>query len=136
MNISSILHNNLFLTRRRILYKQEIINLHNIFSIDYLLDLHSYFICFCTQNNIHNFINDANNLSIIYNRQILGIYVGYIKLDKNQESLFNKNNNYNNYFIDIISFNDNKINKKINKILYSHGIYYYDNSGDCIMIDV
>ena len=79
MNISGIVHNNLLFTRRRIIYKQEIINLHNIFSIEYLLDLGSYFICFCTENNVQNFVNDVNHLSTIYNKQILGIYISYIK---------------------------------------------------------
>jgi len=136
MNISNIIYNQLLLSRQKVYIKNDIINLLNIYSIDYIIDYNynntTFFICFCINNNVHNFINDVHLLSQIYNKHCICIYINYIKLDNNLLSYINKYLHF--YHIDNI--NEQKIIKKIAKILYSYNVFYCDNSGDTIMINI
>jgi hypothetical protein len=135
MNLSNIIYQKLLQTNQKIISKQDIINYTGIYNIDYIIDVPNFFICISIQNKVHDFINDVIQLSHIFNRPSLGIYIHLFKLDKNQENLFRNNNTMMTNFLYITTFSNTKIINKLCKILYSYNIYLYDTNGDCVMIE-
>ena len=137
-SLESILNNLLQSTNYEYIYKTQLLQYNiNLNYVNFIINTPNYFICIysnCIQN-LEKFIIEINNLSQYYHKKCIGIYINILNLTTHQEKIIVDENKKNiNYFINISNVDNNRLINKFLRILYSYGIYCYDNSGDCIMI--
>ena len=87
---------------------------------------------YITEDETQKFINCTTNLSKSMGIKCFGYFIGNVKLSDKAYEIFKKVKQNFSFCCDS---DQNKLNKKILKLLYSNQLYVYESNGDCMMID-
>ena len=93
---------------------------------------------FINENETQKFVNATLNLSKSTGIKCNGYFIGNVKMSDKAYEIFKKvKQQYTNniHFSFCCDCDQDKLNKKILRMLYLNQLYFYDISGDCIMID-
>lgn len=134
-----------------IMSQQEYSNLFGLYpEIDYIIQTSTSILTFkmafkvpsldqITENETQKFIDSTLKLSRTTGVRCYGYFIGNVKMsDKAYELLKRTKQQYSNFvsFSFCCDSDQQKLNQKIIRMLYTNCIYLYDRGGDCIMIDV
>lgn len=150
MQLSMEFYSNIKNSGIPIMSQQEYSNLYGLFpDIDFIIQTSTSILTFkmafkvpsldyITENETQKFVDDTLRLSRTTGIKCYGYFIGNVKMsDKAYDILKKAKHQYSN--ITSFSFccdsDQQKLNNKIIRMLYSNNIYLYDYGGDCIMID-
>ena len=91
-----------------------------------------------TEDETHKLVDATKHLSDMFNIKCSGYFIGNVKMADKAYDIFKKSKQQFTgqlYFAFCCDANQDKLNQKILKMLYSNQLYMYDADGDCIMID-
>lgn len=138
----------LFFTKRNVFGKDYIKNQFGINCINNILYVENMIVCFQYKNSnsplastheVESFITAVDNLSRHFNIYAVGVYLTKSPLNFYNKILLDRANVQqiegvaNTFFYSIYDNNEFNLLNKVYQFLYTHGIYMYDDEGDCIM---
>jgi hypothetical protein len=140
IQLETNINNILLSTKLQTINKYQYIyhNIHFNF-IDFIAITDKFIICIYSnyiQHNINGFLTEIKSVQQYFQKPILCIYITFFKININEEKIIADENKQNyNKIINIYNSDINKLCQKLMNILYSHNIYCYDNSDDCIILN-
>jgi hypothetical protein len=142
----NLIHNEISQCGYQVLREKDIINKYGpiAFGIDHLIIGPNFIVSIQDKwkitkpqiNDINHFIMASTRVGQIENKKCLGIYLSKAPLTTYAKSAFEHDNKIQqNKYIDIYSDNQTQIIKKLTKILYIYGIYFFEPDGSVIMLN-
>lgn len=116
----------------------------DITAIDHLIKVSSFFIAIQdkwrysknTNSDINHYIHCVNMIQEIFGLPCLAIYISRLPNTGPSQIAFDRQNQKKfSFFVSIYGEDPAIIYKQLMEILYSYGIYFYDNDGALQMID-
>ena len=134
-----------------VLNKEGIISLygHQFSDIDFVIKTPTQFLMIkmafkvphvdlITEDETQKLVDTTKSLSVMFDAKCSGYFIGNVKMADKAYDIFKRIKQQSTgqlYFAFCCDSDQNKLNAKIIKMLYSNQLYIYDVDGDCVMID-